>query len=178
MLSVGEANATVADIGSRQRGSKAFYYLILFGLMIGGAVIGSLAWPPNRGTGIFCGFIAGTVLYVFLGKRLAMYRFRKRFKDRGLPLNLPLKMEIAPDALVYQLGEVRSSANWIAVTELFYSRGYWIFLVQSSPYFAPERFFANEKAEWIFIKEALSHMSEQARSNSPSAIAFANSLSE
>jgi hypothetical protein len=59
------------------------------------------------------------------------------------------------------------------VSELYRAKGYWIFLVQSEPWFAPDRFFVSDDEKRAFIAEALSHMSEAARARSQEAVKFA-----
>jgi hypothetical protein len=95
--------------------------------------------------------------------------------QKGHPPNLQLRVEITPEALLYSVGGIRQIADWSAVSELFENRGYWIFLVQSSPYFAPKRFFENVSAEKTFVASALAHMSDDARARSKTAVAFAAS---
>ena len=177
VLTAGEASKTARAIGQRQRGSIYFFYLVMFGGAAGLAAAGYFLLPfthlVDAATGLFIGWVVGIVAYVFFCRPLAVALFRKRMVSRGLPLDLPLHMEIAPEALVYELGAVRHTAQWSAVTELFSKGGYWIFLVQTTPYFAPKRFFADAAQEKAFVRDALSHMSEAARGNSADATAFA-----
>ena len=190
LLKIGEAQATLKSVGRRQRGATYSYYLVMFALAIFGAAVGyfifvflgrvlagtavgSFAWQfdPVFGGGI--GATCGILSYPIICKRLTLMRFRKRMVDRGFPRELSLNMEIAPDKLRYGIGEVQHIAEWSAVTELFASRGYWIFLVQMSPWFLPKRFFADHNAEMTFVAEALAHMNEASRLRSPDAVAFA-----
>jgi hypothetical protein len=45
-------------------------------------------------------------------------------------------------------------------------------MVQSDPWFAPDRFFASDAEARAFLREALSHMSEEARGRSSDAVKF------
>jgi hypothetical protein len=173
MLKVGEASATMQDVGTRQRGPRYTYYLLMFGLMLGGAVIGGVIYQPNAGAGSMIGMGVGLFVYAAFARRWTVARFRKRMIEKGFAVELPLSLKIAPDTLEYQVGEVRHIAPWDAVSELFSSRGYSIFLVQSSPFFAPKRFFVDQNAEREFIATALAHMSVAARGRSPRAVEFA-----
>jgi hypothetical protein len=177
LLRVGEATATVRTIGARQRGSMLWYYAMIFATFGGGALGGNLIAryvthsDPEIGAG--WGFVAGVILYALTARRLSLALFRSRMERKGHPPLFQLEMDVTPEALLYRLGDVRQTAPWSAVSELFESRGYWIFLVQSSPFFAPKRFFENRAAEKAFLRAALECMSEDARSRSQQAVAFA-----
>ncbi len=176
LLKIGEANAACRDIGARQRGTAITYYVALVALGLGGAAIGYFAWAPDRNLGAAVGWVCGAILYALTARRFTMMLFRRRLVEKGSPLNLPLGMEIAPDTLRYDVGDVQHIAKWSCVSELFRSHGYWIFLVQASPWIAPKRFFADGDAERAFIKDALAHMNEAARARSRVAVAFAEAL--
>lgn len=191
LLKIGEAQATIQTIAKRQRGSAYVFYLVLFALMIGGMFAGiavtfaaffvlDLAkiyydWNVGLVSVVvgWVGLILGLILYQRICKRLTVARFRKRLIQKGTPPELPLRMEIAAEDLLYDVGDVKHIAKWSCVSEVFPNHGYWIFLAQSSPYFAPKRFFVDINAERAFVKDALSHMSEAARGRSKDAVAFA-----
>ena len=128
---------------------------ILIGYFLG-AILGWLAWRP---------------LYL----KWSVSRFRKRFAALGQSTELPLSIDIQPDVLRYTIGGVDQRAQWQVVTELFRVPGYWVFLVQGTAAFAPQRFFKDATEERAFLAEALAHMSEAARSRSAPAQAFAAS---
>ena len=180
LLRVGEATPTVRSIGARQRGPVAFYYAILVGAVVLGGLCGNLfARFVTHGDADFAtimGVTAGAFAYLLLARRLTVARFRARMVQKGHPPLLELDIEITPDALLYRIGDIRQSAPWRAVSEVFESRGYWIFLVQSAPFFAPKRFFENPAAEKAFMRAALERMSDEARSRSRQAITFASTL--
>jgi len=173
LLKIGEASPTVQTILTRTRGARYTYLLIAFVMMAVGAAIGYFGWQRDPVLGLLVGYVCGAAVYLLLARRLTVARFRKRLTAKGSPLNLSLRMEITQDALVYEVGDILKAAKWPCVSELFDNHGYWIFLAQSSPYFAPKRFFADREAERAFIKEALAHMNEAARSRSRDAVAFA-----
>jgi hypothetical protein len=176
VLKVGEAQAAMRAIATRQRGPALVYYGLLCGLMIlgglGGAAVDILLNPPDAHMGFAIGLMVGSVLYVLFCRRITLSRFRKRLSARGISLDLPLNMEVTPNALAYTVGDVQQRAKWNAVTELFQSHGYWIFLVQSSPWFAPKHFFADAPAERSFVEAALARMGEEAKRRSSDAVNF------
>ena len=179
ILQVGEANATLRAIGARQRGAAYLYSAALVGSMIAGAILGKLVVDylgesgPASDLGLFGGLIAGLLVYLIAGRRFTTWRFRTRLAKRGIPLDLPLSLELTPEAVVYKVGDVQTTAKWPAVTELFSSRGYWIFLAQASPLFAPKRFFPDTGSERDFVQTALGYMSDAARQRSSDAVELA-----
>jgi hypothetical protein len=172
MLRVGEANTAVKDIVARLRGSSLAYVVVVFALVILGAVAGRLIAPGNEASGLLGGG-AGALLYALIARRLMLWRFRRKFTERGFSSELSLRLEIGNDGLLYVLGDVTQSAPWRAVSELFQSHGYWIFLVQSSPWFVPCRFFADAGAERAFVRAAVERMGDGAKGRSVQATAFA-----
>lgn len=180
VLKVGEASATAGAVGARQRGSSFIYYGLLYGLVLAGAVLGVLAGPflgfrdrPNVLDAVV-GATAGAVIYRVLCRPLVLARFRGEFRRRQKTLDLPLRLELGADHLIYEMGAITSLVRWSAVEEVFRSRGYWIFLAQASACFAPKRFFASEEEEKRFVSEALSHMSSEARARSSEAERFSS----
>jgi hypothetical protein len=171
-LHVGEAMPAAKAIATRQGGGQAILSFLLVAMLIVSAGLGAIAWRSNALGGAGLGVFAGFILYVAICKRLVVFSFRRRFIDRGLPLVLPLSIEITDEALDYSLGDVREIAKWSAITELFFSHGYWIFLAQGSPYFVPERLFQSKSEEKEFVRTALRHMSDSAQSLSPAAVTF------
>lgn len=94
---------------------------------------------------------------------------RKALAKRGQAYEQPLSLRLTPEALVYDLGDLTMTANWRCVTDLFQTRKYWVFLVQSSAMVLPRRFFTTAEAEHNFIAEAMSRMTDAARARSPDA---------
>jgi hypothetical protein len=183
-LQVGEARGTAQAIAVRQRGPIAIFYCALAALMALGGVLGyGLGLvieaemgrpdipPPLFGT---VGIWIGWVLYMLLGRRLLAYRFKQSMRDRGLDLRIPYTLTVSDDGLSLESQRMRRSAQWSVVTEVFRSRGYWIFMVQTEPWFAPSRFFREASDEKAFLREALSRMSVEAQRRSKKAVEFAS----
>lgn len=190
LLKIGEAQATLQSIGRRQRGSQFIFVLVLLALMVAGIFLGTVIapiidrflggaktpddWWSGAVRGGAFGMAGAALVYRFVvGKRMLLGRFRKLLIEKGSPPELSLCMETTTEALHYDVGELKHIAKWSCVSEVFSNHGYWIFLAQSSPFFAPKRFFADTDAERAFIKDALAHMSEAARARSKDAVAFA-----
>jgi hypothetical protein len=179
-IRIGEANAACGKIGRRQRGPIYVFYLWMTAFA---AIGGALGYAVDRWTtdwvysevqiyGWAIGAWLGIVAYVFAGRKIGVWRFRKLLTAKGTPLDLPTRLEITPDVFFYEMADVHSSAKWSAVSEIFHAKGYWIFLVQAWPWFAADRFFASEEEKRAFLREALSYMSEEARARSPDAVKF------
>lgn len=183
-LRVGEASATVGKLMAKQNGSNASYWAIMLGLVLGGLVAGMAASfllsndsSPHYSTGGSLGAIAGGTAFILIRRPLMVARFKKRFQARQQTLDLPLRMEITSDHLIYEVGGVTQLARWPAVDELFQSHDYWIFLAQAHSMFAPRRFFANAEEERRFVREALALMTPEARSRSVEAVRFTGAAS-
>ena len=179
-LRVGEANATVGKLMARQRGSNASYWAIMLGLGFCGLIAGLAAsflvsnnGAPHYSAGGLLGFACGALTYLLIQRPLMMARFKQKFQARHQMLDLPLRMEISSDHLIYEVGGVTQLARWPAVDELFQSHDYWIFLAQAQSMFAPRRFFENAEEERMFVREALALMTPDARSRSTEAERFA-----
>jgi hypothetical protein len=152
-------------------------FILMLGAGFAGAIIERAFKISNGLVGFMVGVAAGAFAYRLLGPRLILWRFRKRLADRAISMDLPLSMELTAEKLEYSVGDVQQFATWNAVTDLFESHGYWIFLVQASPWFAPKRFFENPAAEAAFIADALAHMTDEAKSRSPDATRFVSTNS-
>ena len=188
VLKVGEAQAILQNKGTYRLGAKLIYCIVLFVLIIASEVLGALVGEfvgqlDHMLGGSIGAVIGGAIAYAIICICLTPVRYRRRMVDSGFPLQLCLRTEITPDELVYKIGEEQHTAKWSAVTELSavperlagYG-GYWIFLTQSSsyfaPYFIPRRFFADGFAQRAFVNEALAHMNEAARLRSQKAVAI------
>jgi hypothetical protein len=183
-LEAGEAQGALAKIGARQRGSVAIFYALQLGLLAGFAALGwLLGWGFNALVAhrhavepvltVLVGLWVGVFAYRFYARRFLIERFRKRMSDRGLGVRFSQTLTIRDDALERTSGLLRTSAPWELVTEVFKADGYWVFLVQMSPWFAPRRFFASEAEERAFIRAALAHLNDEGRARSKDAVAFA-----
>jgi hypothetical protein len=177
-IRIGEAQATCAATAKRQRGAAWPYFVVMAGLWIGGAVIG---WVLGRVLHVdvilaaCAGAVIGLLSYRTVCNRLVVWRFRKRLTGTGTPLDMPARMEMTPEALTYELADIAKRGRWPAVSELFRAKGYWIFMVQSEPWFAPDHFFKSDGDKRAFLREALSHMSPEARARSRAAVKFVES---
>jgi len=184
VLSVGEANATLRDIQRRSGNSRWFVVFVAVAPLVGGMGLAVLLtrlfrrpdgeqWLPEP-FAILIGLALGWAIYLFGMRRFMLWRFRRRFTARGIPLDLPMQIELGLDELIYSVGETTLHAKWTCVLEIFPSRGYWIATAQASTVFVPKRFFPDAAGERAFIAEALSRMSDTARGRSPEAVRFAS----
>ncbi len=179
-LKVGEASHTVKALMKRQQGSSAVYSWILLAVCIFGGLaagllanfilVGGASRGYNRSGAI--GIIAGACVYFLVRRRLAVSRFRREFRDRQQTLELPIRIEVAPEHLLYEVGAVTQLVRWPAVDELFRSHEFWIFHAQAHAMFAPRRLFSSEEEERSFLRLALTHMSPDARARSADALLF------
>lgn len=175
-IRIGEAQPTVSATARRLRGGLWWYWVLMLvlggGLGVLGLWLSSLA-KLNLVIGWLVGVFAGGIAYQRLSKALTVWRCRRTLTGKGVPLDLPVRLEILPETFTYAFGDVVSTAKWSAVTEVFFDKGWWIFLVQANPWFAAERFFASDDDRRAFLAEALAHMSEEARARSPAAVRIA-----
>jgi hypothetical protein len=175
-ISVGESTDAQAYIRGRRGISPRWMMGIgLLGMIAAGLPAGF--WATGSWT------LAGlTVEATIFGLAVALVGLRllgrpsisKALAARGQRFDLPLTLRQTPEELVYDLGEVVLSARWSCVTDLYQTRKYWVFLVQSSAMVLPRRFFATPEAEKAFIAEALSRMPDAARGRSPQAVKLAD----
>lgn len=182
-LRVGEAAATIGKLTAKQQGSNASYWRVLLGLVFGGWIAGlatsfllSDGHAPNYRTGGLLGVMIGAVVYLLIRRPLMMAHFKKNFQVHHHTLDLPFRMEIASDHLIYEVGGVTQLAKWAAVDELCESHDYWIFLAQANWMFAPRRFFESTDDEKRFLQEALALMTPEARLRSTEAERFVEAV--
>lgn len=116
--------------------------------------------------------IVGLVIGVVIIQRLTGPSMRKALAERGQSYELTLTLRLTPEALVYDLADFTITARWRCVTDLYQTKKHWVFLVQSSTVVLPRRFFSTPDAEREFISEAISRMTDAARSRSPDATRF------
>jgi hypothetical protein len=168
-MKLGEADATRRDIARRYQMGGTEGYFLLLAMVLAGAAAGALIWrAPGMAIGVACAFIA----YWGIANRFALKRFRTEMVARGLPAEFPVEMALTPETLTYHVGDVQHIAKWSAVTEIFASRGFWLFMVDSAAWALPGRLFADKAAERAFIAAALEHLSDAARERSRSARAL------
>jgi len=114
----------------------------------------------------------GALLCLRLEKRMKVRFLRKALQERGTALPLPISLTITADAFVYDEDGVLTTAKWPNVSEVLSSHDFWVFFVALDPIIVPKRFFLDENAERGFIAEALTHMTEAARTRSKKAVKF------
>jgi hypothetical protein len=95
---------------------------------------------------------------------------RRALAKRGQGYEQALTFRLTPETIAFDLADLTMTARWSCVTDLYRTRKYWVFLVQSSVMVLPRRFFATAEAEREFIAEALSRMTDAARARSPDAV--------
>ena len=177
IIVAGESNAAMAYVKGRRGLSPRQVKAILF------ACVFAIGWPlaawmsdswltglvSAEGAGI--GTIAGLVLI----QLVAGPAMRRALAKRGQAYEQDVTFRLSPDAISFDLGDLAMTARWSGVTDLYRTRKYWVFLVQSSAMVLPRRFFASSEAERAFVAEALSRMTEAARARSPDAVKVAGS---
>ena len=170
ILQAGEASATARALAARQRGPARNYYAALIGLAVGGGLAGVIVarflGTPEPIDGFAPGVMVGALAYLFVARRLTTLGMRRTLLSRGLSTDFPLRLKVTDAELVYQLGDIRQTAQWRAVTEIVRIREYWIVIAQATPFFAPRRFFADIAAERRFVADVLAHMTPEARARS------------
>lgn len=174
-IQIGEAEATVGATGKRQRGSMLWHWALMVALVGVVGLIGVVLSIPaglDSGTGFGIGMIGGLFIYARWAKLLTVWRCRKTVTGQGVPLDLPVRWELTEDDIAYQIGGLVSRAPWRAVSEIFHDKGWWIVMVQGTPWFAADRFFADEAAQRAFVAEVLSHLTEDALARSAAAVKF------
>jgi len=113
--------------------------------------------------------IVGLMVGLVIVRLLSGPSLRKALAARGQAHELPLTLRLTPQALVYELPDLITTARWPCVTDLYRTRKHWVFLAQNSVLVLPRRFFATAEAERAFIVEAASRMTDAARARSPDA---------
>lgn len=171
VLAVGESTTALAYIKARRGLSPRQVKVILMvcilavGIPVGAWTSGS--WLAAAMSVEFAVLGLGVGLLVI--QMLAGPSMRKALAKRGQAYEQSLTLRLTPEALVYDLADMTMTARWPCVTDLYQTRKYWVFLVQSSAMVLPRRFFTTPQAERDFIAEAMSRMTDAARARSPDA---------
>lgn len=97
---------------------------------------------------------------------------RKALTERGQAYEQQLTFRLTPEGIVYDLTDLTMVARWSCVTDLYQTRKYWVFLVQSSAIVLPRRLFTAREDELNFIARAVSQMPAAAQERSPDATKF------
>ncbi len=173
-LVVGESAAAMAYVKARRGLSPRQAKAILLVSMLAVGVPLAAWWSGSWLTAILSVEVAmlGLGVGIFIIQRATGPTLRKALAERGQAYEQALTFRLTPEALVYDLDDLTMSARWICVTDLYQTRKYWVFLVQSSAMVLPRRFFPTEEAERAFIAQALSRMTDAARDRSPDATRF------
>ncbi|TPG56073.1 YcxB family protein [Sphingomonas glacialis] len=178
-IAAGESTSALAHIKGRRGISPRQTKLVLLVCMAAvGIPVG--AWTGGAWTAGTITAAAITVEFAFLGLalgafiigRLAGPSLRNALARRGQAYEQPLTFELTPESLVYNLADVTMAARWSCVTDLYQTRRYWVFLVQSSAMVLPRRFFADRAAEQDFIAAVTARMTAAALARSPDASRF------
>jgi len=168
VLTAGESTAAMAYIKARRGLSPRQVKLILLVCMLAvgipAGVWASGSWLVATMSVEFA--LIGLGLGLLIIQMLAGPAMRKALAERGQAYEQPLTLRLTPEALVYDLADLTMTARWPCVTDLYRTRKYWVFLVQSSAMVLPRRFFTTPEAERDFIVEARSLMTDAARARS------------
>jgi len=176
VIAAGESSAAMAYVKGRRGLSPRQVKAILFGC------IWAVGWPLAAWMsdswfaalasveGVCIGLGVGVVLIQLLA-RPAM---RRALAQRGQAYEQALTFRLTAEGLAFDSGDLAMTAHWSCVTDLYRTRKYWVFLVQSSAMVLPRRFFASPDAERAFVAEALSRMTGAARARSPEAVRIAS----
>ena len=171
VLAAGESSAAMAYIKARRgvspRQTKSILLICMLGVGIPLGAWSSGSWLDAALSVEFAvfGLIVGSLVIQRIGPRL----MRKALAERGQAYEQQLTVHLTPDAIVYDLADLTMTARWSYVTDLYRTRKYWVFLVQSSAMVVPRRFFANREEELRFIAQAMSRMPAAAQERSPDA---------
>lgn len=171
VLAVGESTTALAYIKARRGLSPRQVKVILMacilavGIPVGAWTSGS--WLAAAMSVEFA--VLGLGVGLLIIQMLAGPSMRKALAKRGQAYEQSLTLRLTPEALVYDLADLTMTARWPCVTDLYQTRKYWVFLVQSSAMVLPRRFFTTPQAERDFVAEAMSRMTDAARARSPDA---------
>ncbi len=172
ILGVGETTAALAYIKGRRGVSPRQMKVILVACMLAvGIPLGawmSGSWSAAAMSVEFA--VVGLGVGLMAIQLLAGPSKRKALAERGQAYEQSLTLRLTSEAMIYELADLTMTARWPSVTDLYQTRKYWVFLVQSSAMVLPRRFFTTPEAERDFIVEAMSRMTEAARARSPDAI--------
>ena len=174
VLAAGESSAAMVYIKARrglsprQTNVILSIFMLAFGVPVGAWASGS--WLDAALSVEFA--IVGLIVGALVIQRLAGPLMRKALAERGQAYEQHLIFRLTPEAIVYDLADLTMTARWSCVTDLYRTRRYWVFLVQSSAMVLPRRFFATREEEVLFIAHAISQMPAAAQDRSPDATRF------
>lgn len=165
----------MAYIKGRRGISPRQIYTVLLIVMLGTGISAGVwvsgSWIAAIVTAEFT--FVGLVIGGLIIRRLIASSLRRALVQRGIAVEQQVTFRITADTLVYEQKDFMTTANWSCVTDMYRTRKYWVFLVQSSAFVLPRRFFATSEAERDFIAKAIAHMTDAARARSPDAAKIA-----
>jgi hypothetical protein len=171
VMGVGESATALAYIKARRGLSPRQIKLVLVACMLAVGIPAG-AWLSASwfaAAMLVEAAIIGLGVALVILQALAGPAMRKALAARGQAYEHPLTLRLTPEALVCDFADVTTTARWSCVTDLYQTRKYWVFLVQSSAIVLPRRFFETPGIERDFIAEAMSRMTDAARARSPDA---------
>jgi hypothetical protein len=175
VIQPGESAVALASIQARRGLSPRWARVILL-LPVMAVAIPINAWITgslSKGAGV----VECVIISAFAGglvvRGLSTPMMRKALAQRGQAFDQALTVRLTPTVLVYDLDHLVMTADWACVTDLYRTKRYWVFLVQSSAMVLPRRLFATAEDEGRFIAQAVSLMTPAARGRSPEAVSVA-----
>ncbi|AJP74219.1 hypothetical protein TS85_03005 [Sphingomonas hengshuiensis] len=173
-IAAGESATALAYIKARRGLSPRQIMLIILictlavGIPVGAGLSGSWFAAAVSVEFAFIGTLVGSLIV----QRLTGPMMRRALAERGQAYEHPFTFRLTPEALVYDSVDLTMTARWSCVTDIYKTRKYWVFLVQSSAIILPRRFFNTPEVERAFIAEATARLTEAARLRSPDTAAF------
>lgn len=171
VLAAGESSAAMAYIKARRGLSPRQTMLILvicmcaLGVSVGAWTSGSWLDAVLPVEFAIVGLMVGGLIVRLASAPL----MRRALTEGGQTYEQQLTLRLTPEAIVYDLADLTMIPRWSCVTDLYLTRKYWVFLVQSSAMVLPRRFFATREHKRNFIAQAMSLMPSAAQDRSPDA---------
>lgn len=172
VIQAGESAAALGAIKGRRGLSPRWARVILL-LPIMAVAIPINAWITGsltKGAGVVECVIISAFAGGLIVRGLAPPMMRQALARRDQAFDQALTVRLTPQAVVYDLDHLVMTADWACVTDLYRTKRYWVFLVQSSAMVLPRRLFATAQDEARFIAQAVSFMTPAARARSPDAV--------
>lgn len=178
-IRVGEA-AKVAPLVHRALGVPrvGFWAQVLIGGVIAAVAFGIgglaervLGLPSLAGAAIGAVLaLVGLRVYQSTFARMMQAGFRRSGVERGLQTVLPAGLDLDETGVRYAHGHQTITTSWPGMTGLVRAGDYWVFLADYQPLYLPRRWFFDAAQEAEFLRQALAHMSPEARARSADAV--------
>ncbi|MEI7932015.1 MAG: hypothetical protein WCI21_03025 [Alphaproteobacteria bacterium] len=139
---------------------------IALGLIVG--ALADLFISATKGMAWEFGVVLGLAAYLVWRARPQWFGLVQSVA--GEAPSLPWKLVMTAKTLGYDFGSASFRVGWTDVTALVPAGETWVFHSASGPVHAPRRLMAEPGAEKTFLKRALDHLGEAARSASPDAV--------